>query len=152
MTSTNNLIELELHGLSNSRYVNLFTKLFSKSVTKLYDIILVDKNDRNVAMPVTIGQAESQALGSIMVETTLPLPSTHELFKIVNEKFDCKLDYVVIDKIDTEGVFHSKLVFSKTGEIIEIASRTIDAISLAILHKKSIFVDKTVFEKSCEKY
>ncbi|MBP8033682.1 MAG: bifunctional nuclease family protein [Bacteroidia bacterium] len=146
MVSKNDLIELELKGLSNSRHQNFYTKLFSKLFTKLYDIILVEKNNSDIGIFITITQSEASALASIMENMDKTLPATHELFKMTNADFDNELKYIVIEKIDNDRIFHCKLIISKSDEISEITSRAIDAISFAVLYKKSIFIDKAVFE------
>lgn len=150
MTTNEKLIELVLLGLSNSRHKTLFSKFFSKSFTKNYDIVLADKNNRDIVMPVTIGHEEAAQLALILENNETSLPTSNQLFKNFSDITNQNLEYIVIYRVEENGVLHSKLVFSNEQKMSELESRVVDSISIATLNKKQIFVDRTVFEKCSE--
>jgi bifunctional DNase/RNase len=58
-------------------------------------------------------------------------PLTHDLFKNTLDVFNIDLKEVIINNL-LEGIFYARLICLKDGEIIEIDSRTSDALALAV--------------------
>ncbi|MCL4118690.1 UNVERIFIED_CONTAM: hypothetical protein GTU68_027634 [Idotea baltica] len=58
-------------------------------------------------------------------------PLTHDLFKNTLDTFEVDLKEVVINDL-LDGIFYAKLVCLRKGEIIEIDSRTSDALAMAV--------------------
>ena len=114
------LVELKIQGIS-----------YSDNTSGAFALIL-DEINGNKKLPIVIGGFEAQAIAIALekkIKTSRPL--THELFKGFADKFDIKLNHVLIHKL-IDGVFFSNIVCEKDNEIIKIDSRTSDAIALLI--------------------
>ncbi len=82
-------------------------------------------------MPIVIGGFEAQAI-AVALEGMLPnRPLTHDLFKSTLDTFHIQVKEVIINNL-LEGIFYARLVCLHNGEIIEIDSRTSDALAIAV--------------------
>jgi bifunctional DNase/RNase len=81
-------------------------------------------------LPVIIGSAEAQAIAIAIEGMNGPRPMTHDLFKNTLLTLRTELREIIISDIK-EGIFYARLVLDRDGEIIEVDSRTSDALALA---------------------
>ena len=128
------LIELKIYGIS-----------YSDNTSGAFALILAEMNGSK-KLPIVIGGFEAQAIAVALekkIKTSRPL--THELFKGFADKFDIKINHVIIHKL-IEGVFFSNLVCEKDDKIIKIDSRTSDAIALSIRFNAPIFIEKGILD------
>lgn len=124
-------IELKIVGLS-----------YSHSQSSAYALILGEVNG-NRRLPIIVGGLEAQAI-AIEVEKLKPArPLTHDLFKTFAETFDIEIREVIINKFQ-EGIFFSILVCEKEGEIIELDSRTSDAVAIALRFNSPIYTYESI--------
>lgn len=124
-------IELKIVGLS-----------YSHSQSSAYALILGEVNG-NRRLPIIVGGLEAQAI-AIEVEKLKPArPLTHDLFKTFAETFDIEIREVIISKFQ-EGIFYSILVCEKDGEIIELDSRTSDAVAIALRFNSPIYTYESI--------
>lgn len=124
-------IELKIVGLS-----------YSHSQSSAYALILGEVNG-NRRLPIIVGGLEAQAI-AIEVEKLKPArPLTHDLFKTFAETFDIEIREVIINKFN-EGIFYSILVCEKNGNVIEIDSRTSDAVAIALRFDSPIFTYESI--------
>ena len=130
------LVELKIQGIS-----------YSDNTSGAFALIL-DELNGNRKLPIVIGGFEAQAIAIALekkIKTTRPL--THELFKSFADKFNIKLNHVIIHKL-IDGVFFSNIVCEKKNKIIKIDSRTSDAIALSLRFSTPIFVNKKVLDEA----
>ena len=128
------LIELKIYGIS-----------YSDNTSGAFALILTEINGSK-KLPIVIGGFEAQAIAVALekkIKTSRPL--THELFKSFADKFDIKINHVIIHKL-IEGIFFSNLVCEKDDKIIKIDSRTSDAIALSIRFNAPIFIEKGILD------
>ena len=128
------LIELKIHGIS-----------YSDNTSGAFALILTEINGSK-KLPIVIGGFEAQAIAVALekkIKTSRPL--THELFKGFADKFNIKINHVIIHKL-IEGIFFSNLVCEKDDKIIKIDSRTSDAIALSIRFNAPIFIEKGILD------
>ena len=128
------LIELKIYGIS-----------YSDNTSGAFALILTEINGSK-KLPIVIGGFEAQAIAVALekkIKTSRPL--THELFKGFADKFDIKINHVIIHKL-IEGIFFSNLVCEKDDKIIKIDSRTSDAIALSIRFNAPIFIEKGILD------
>ncbi len=114
-----NKIELEIVALSHS-----------VTQSHNYAVVLGEKAG-NRRLPIVIGSFEAQAIAVAMERMSPNRPLTHDLFKNTLETFHIELLEVVINNL-LDGIFHARLICQKDGEIIEIDSRTSDALAMAV--------------------
>src|SRR5699024_2302647 len=77
----------------------------------------------------------------------LSRPLTHDMMKNFMETFHIKLEEVVINKLN-EGIFYAKLICSNEEGILEIDSRTSDALALAVRFSCPIFTYESILEQA----
>ncbi len=96
-------------------------------------------------LPVVIGAFEAQAI-AVAIEGMVPnRPLTHDLFKNTLDTFDIGLQEIVINNL-VEGIFYARLNCLRNGELIEIDSRTSDAIALAVRFKCPIYTYEFILD------
>ena len=130
------LIELKIQGIS-----------YNDNTSGAFALIL-DELNGNRKLPIVIGGFEAQAIAIAIekkIKTSRPL--THELFKSFADKFNIKLNHIIIYKL-VDGVFFSNIVCEKKNKIIKIDSRTSDAIALSLRFSTPIFVNKKVLDEA----
>jgi len=130
------LVELKIQGIS-----------YSDNTSGAFALILDELNGSR-KLPIVIGGFEAQAIAIALekkIKTSRPL--THELFKSFADKFNIKLNHVIIHKL-IDGVFFSNIVCEKKNKIIKIDSRTSDAIALSLRFSTPIFVNKKVLDEA----
>lgn len=109
----------------------------SVSQTQNYAIVLGEKGGKR-KLPIVIGGSEAQAV-AVAMEGIIPnRPLTHDLLKNVLEILDVELKSVLINNL-LDGIFHARLICERAGEIIEIDSRTSDALALAVRFECPIY-------------
>lgn len=112
-------IELEIVALSHS-----------VTQSHNYAVVLGEKEGSR-RLPIVIGSFEAQAIAVAMERMTPNRPLTHDLFKNTLETFHIELKEVVINNL-LDGIFYARLVCLKDGEMIEVDSRTSDALAMAV--------------------
>ncbi|MGV6862351.1 MAG: bifunctional nuclease domain-containing protein [Putridiphycobacter sp.] len=119
-------IEIKIVGLS-----------YSQTQSGAYALVLAEK-DGSRRLPIIIGGFEAQSI-AIELENMKPSrPLTHDLFTAFTDSFNVKIKEIVIYNL-VEGVFYSKIVCDREGEIVEIDARTSDAIAIGIRAKCPVF-------------
>ncbi|MEZ4988359.1 MAG: DUF151 domain-containing protein [Saprospiraceae bacterium] len=114
------------------RKIALDIVALSHSVTQSnnYAVVLGER-DGSRRLPIVIGGFEAQAI-AVAVEGMLPnRPLTHDLFKNTLDTFNISVKEVIINNL-LEGIFYARLVCLRDGELIEIDSRTSDALAIAV--------------------
>ncbi len=119
---------------------------YSQSQSGAYALILgvVGMEKR---LPIIIGGFEAQAIAIELEKMKPTRPLTHDLFKNFSQHFGVNIVEVVINKFE-EGIFFSKLVCEKDGEVTEIDSRTSDAIALALRFGCPIYAFESIIEEA----
>ncbi len=119
-------IELKIIGLS-----------YSQTQSGAYALVLAEKTGSR-RLPIIIGGFEAQSIAIELEKMKPSRPLTHDLFKTFVESFNVQIKEVVIYNL-VEGVFYAKIVCDKQGEIIEIDSRTSDAIAIGIRASSPVY-------------
>lgn len=126
-------IQLEILALTNSvSHNNSFT------------VLLGEVNGAR-RVPVIIGQAEAQAIAVSMDNIKPTRPLTHDLMKNIMKTYNVEVVEVVINNL-IDGVYYALVVCKKGNAIVEIDSRTSDAIALAIRFNAPIYIAKTIID------
>ncbi len=111
----------------------------SHSVTQSHNYAVVlgeEEGDRQ--LPIVIGGFEAQAIAVAMESMVPNRPLTHDLCKNTLKTFNVQLKEVIINNL-LDGIFYARLVCLRNGEIIEIDSRTSDALAMAVRFECPIF-------------
>jgi len=118
----------------------------SHSVTQShnYAVVLGERSGAR-RLPIVIGSFEAQAIAVAMERMTPNRPLTHDLFKSTLETFNIELKEVVINNL-LDGIFYARLICIKDGDIIEIDSRTSDALAMAVRFDCSIYTYEFILD------
>ena len=120
----------------------------SESSQGNYALILEDTETRK-RMPIIVGQFEAQAIAVTMERMQPTRPMTHDLLKNVLAALGARLKEVTIHSL-IDGVFYSALSLEKEDKsIIEMDSRTSDAITLAVRFEVPIYTFENIIEEAC---
>jgi uncharacterized protein len=128
-------IELEIVALTHS--VNQ---------THSYAVVLGEVNGLR-RIPIIIGGYEAQAIAVALERMKPNRPLTHDLMKNFMMAFQVELTEVVINHL-SEGIFYSQLVCIGNNEVVEIDSRTSDAIAMAVRFGCPIFTYDTILDQA----
>lgn len=130
-------VKLNIRGIS-----------YSQTQVGAYALILEEEFGGR-KLPIIIGNFEAQAI-AIALEKDLmpPRPLTHDLFVNFAKKLNVNMRSVTIYKLE-DGIFYSNIVCEDSdGEVMELDSRTSDAIALAVRFNASIYVLKSVMDRA----
>ncbi len=118
----------------------------SHSVTQShnYAVVLGERSGAR-RLPIVIGSFEAQAIAVAMERMTPNRPLTHDLFRNTLETFNIELREVVINNL-LDGIFYARLICIKDGEIIEIDSRTSDALAMAVRFNCPIYTYEFILD------
>jgi bifunctional DNase/RNase len=126
-------IELEIVALSHSI-----------TQTHSYAVVLGEVNGLR-RLPIVIGGFEAQAIAVALERMQPSRPLTHDLFANFMVTFSIDLNEVVIYKLE-EGIFFARLLCQNGDEVIEIDSRTSDALALAVRANCRIYTYENILE------
>jgi len=128
-------IELEIIALSHSI-----------TQSQSYAVVLGEKPG-NRRLPIVIGGFEAQAIAVAIENMSISRPLTHDLIKNICGEFDVSLKEVLINNLK-DGIFFSKLICESNGKVIEIDSRTSDALALAVRFGCPVYTYEFIMEQA----
>ena len=118
----------------------------SHSVTQSHNYaVVLGEQDGTRRLPIVIGGFEAQAIAVAMERMTPNRPLTHDLFKNAMEVFNVELKEVVINNL-LDGIFYARLICLKDGEMVEIDSRTSDALAMAVRFECPIYTYEFILD------
>jgi len=98
-------------------------------------------------LPIVIGGFEAQAIAVVLERMNPNRPLTHDLFRNTMNAFQIEIQEIIINDL-VEGIFFSKLICEKDGEVIEIDSRTSDALAMAVRFSCPIYTYESILEEA----
>ncbi|MFT5667527.1 MAG: bifunctional DNase/RNase [Vicingaceae bacterium] len=126
-------IALDIVGLS-----------YSQTQSGAYALVLGEQ-EGNRRLPIIIGGFEAQAIAIEMEDMTPSRPLTHDLFKSFADSFTITIEEVLIYNL-IEGIFHAKLMCRQGENVVEIDTRTSDAVALAVRFKCPIYTHEFILK------
>jgi bifunctional DNase/RNase len=109
-------------------------------------ILILQTQDNQISLPIIIADIEVIGLLKELEKIEVKRPQTHDLFFSMMQVFDIHLEEAYIHELK-EGIFHTKLICSTQGKVIELEARPSDAIILSIKAKAPIYVRDVILEK-----
>ena len=95
---------------------------------------------------IVIGTPEAQSIAFKLQGSIPPRPLTHDLFQTLLAQLGILMLEVNIYKYE-DGVFFSKMILRQGTEIIEIESRTSDAIAIALRTKSPVYTSEIIMQE-----
>ncbi len=129
----NKIVELEIIALSHS-----------VTQSQNYAVVLGEL-EGNRRLPIVIGGYEAQAIAVVLERMTPNRPLTHDLFKNTLSSFGIEIKEIIVNNL-LDGIFYSQLICEKEGEVIQIDSRTSDALALAVRFNCPIYTYEFIME------
>lgn len=126
-------IELEIIALSHS-----ITQSHS------YAVVLGEVEGLR-RLPIVIGGFEAQSIAVALERMAPTRPLTHDMTKSICTSFGIDLQEVIINNLD-DGIFFAQLICKRGDEVVEIDSRTSDAIALAIRFDAPIYTYEFILD------
>ena len=116
------------------------------SQSNSYTVLLQEKHGSR-RFVIVIGYTEAQAIAISLDGNVKPnRPLTHDLFHQVCQSYNIELLEVAITDLK-EGVYFANLVCKKGDLIIDMDSRSSDALALALRFNCPIFINKDLLDK-----
>ncbi|WP_308600920.1 bifunctional nuclease family protein [uncultured Dysgonomonas sp.] len=118
---------------------------FNQSQSGTYGLVLAEEDGLRRLM-IVIGTPEAQSIAFKLQGSIPPRPLTHDLFQTLLAQLAILLLEVNIYKYE-DGVFFSKMILRQGTEIIEIESRTSDAIAIALRTKSPVYTSEIIMQE-----
>ena len=125
--------------------IELNISALNASTTSAGNFVMVLQEINSIRrLPIIIGLQEAQSIAVALEQMQPVRPLTHDLFLTTIQLLKANLEYVKICSIK-DSTFISVIVIKDSNQkIIEIDSRTSDAIALAIRQKCPIFISENL--------
>ena len=129
----------------------LQVEIWTVAQTTEGNVILLRPQDKNIVIPVFVGQLEIQSILIGMEDIKLPRPLTHDLFLSLLDTLGLALDRVEVRELNG-NTFHANLVISggkyTADKPLILDSRPSDALSLATRRKCPIMVSPDIVKQT----
>lgn len=110
--------------------------------------LILREIDGSRKLPIVIGSFEAQSIAiALDSEMMTPRPLTHDLLNNILIGFDIEVLEVVIHAYQ-DNIFYSKLILQKENEVIEMDSRTSDAVAVAIRANVPIYTYSSILDQT----
>lgn len=111
-------------------------------------IVLLKEEEGARRLPIVIGGFEAQAI-ALAVEGIQPnRPLTHDLFRNTLQQVGVNLKEIIISDLK-QGIFFATLICEMAdGSIVELDSRTSDALALAVRFNCPIYTYPSIMDKA----
>jgi len=111
------------------------------------NVVLVRPKGSDLAVPIFIGQLETQAILIGLGGVEVPRPLTHDLLLSVVESLGAVLDRIEINGLK-EGTFFARLVIVRDGVSMLVDARPSDAIGIAVRRRCPVFIAESVVDEA----
>jgi bifunctional DNase/RNase len=129
----------------------LQVEIWTVAQTSEGNVVLLRPLDRNIVIPVFVGQLEIQSILIGMENIILPRPLTHDLFLSLLDSLGLALARVEVREL-RGNTFHAGLVISggiySVDKPLIIDSRPSDALGLAIRRKCPIMISAEIIKQT----
>ncbi len=110
--------------------------------------LILREIDGSRKLPIVIGSFEAQSIAiALDSEMMTPRPLTHDLLNNILIGFDIEVVEVIIHAYQ-DNIFYSKLILQKENEVIEMDSRTSDAVAVAIRANVPIYTYSKILDQT----
>lgn len=111
------------------------------------NVVLVRPKGSDLAVPIFIGQLETQSILIGMGGVEVPRPLTHDLMLKVISELHAELFRVEIHDL-REGTFYARLILRTEGGDVVVDARPSDAIGIAVRAACPVFIAESVVEEA----
>jgi hypothetical protein len=115
--------------------------------TEQGNVVLVRPRESDLAVPIFIGQLETQAILIGLGKVSMPRPLTHDLLLSLSGRLGAQLVRVEICDL-REKTFFARLILLREGQELELDARPSDAIALAVRCDAEVFIAENIVEEA----
>ena len=126
--------------------LNILGLSYSQTQSGAYALVLSEEEGER-RIPIIIGGVEAQSIAIKLEGLEPPRPLTHDLFLNFSKTFGIEVTEVIIYKLE-EGIFYSELICKKGEDMLNIDSRTSDAVALALRFSCPIYTYEEIIDKA----
>lgn len=117
---------------------------FNQNKTGSYGLVLAEENGVRRLM-IIVGTPEAQSIAFQLQKTPPPRPLTHDLMCTIFKQFGIEVVEVDIYKYD-EGIFYSRILLRQGEGLVDIESRTSDAVGIALRTNSPIYTTEDIMQ------
>lgn len=110
-------------------------------------IIILKDDEEKYTLPIWIGLIEASSIATELEKVELSRPMTHDLLKNILNNIGVDVEKITVHDL-ADNTFYSKIFLKRGKDSWVIDSRPSDAIALALRCNTSIYVSKSVIDKS----
>lgn len=115
--------------------------------TEQGNVVLIRPRGSDLAVPIIIGQLETQSILIGMGGVEVPRPLTHDLAVSILKALKASLLRIEINDLQ-EGTFYARLVLRQGADEILVDARPSDAIGMAVRTGCPVFIAETVVDEA----
>ncbi|NDV68665.1 bifunctional nuclease family protein [Dysgonomonas sp. 25] len=117
---------------------------FNQNKTGSYGLVLAEENGLRRLM-VVVGTPEAQSIAFQLQKTPPPRPLTHDLMHNIFRQFNIEVVEIDIYRYD-DGIFYSRILLRQGEALVDIESRTSDAVSIALRANAPIYTTESIMQ------
>ena len=122
-------------------------EIWTVARTEQGNAVLVRPIGSDLAVPIFIGQLETQSILIGFGGVPMPRPLTHDLILSILKSFGAELLRIEINELK-DGTFYSRLILGRGEEEMVIDSRPSDAIAIAVRKKCPVYIAESVVDSA----
>jgi bifunctional DNase/RNase len=122
-------------------------EIWTVAQTDQGNVVLVRPKGSDLAVPIFIGQLETQAILIGMGEVEVPRPLTHDLLLSLLATLRAELLRIEIHDL-RDGTFYARMILRAEGRELVVDSRPSDAIGVAVRARCPVFIAESVIEEA----
>jgi len=111
------------------------------------NVVLVRPKGSDLAVPIFIGQLETQSILIGLGRVEVPRPLSHDLMLSLMHTLDAELSRIEICDL-RDGTFFARIILLAQGREIAVDSRPSDAIGIAVRALCPVFIAESVVEEA----
>ena len=120
-------------------------EIWTVARTEQGNAVLIRPLGADIAVPIFVGQLETQSILIGFGDVTMPRPLTHDLMLSLIKRLDADLLRVEINDL-RDGTFFARLVIEWNGSEFVVDSRPSDALALAVRRKCPVYIAESVVD------
>ena len=110
-------------------------------------VVILREKDGDRYLPIYIGPAEADAIAVRLQGVSVARPLTHDLLRNMIETLGGRVTHVLVNDLSND-TFYSRIFLEANGQVIEVDSRTSDAIALAVRVDVPIYAEESVLDRA----
>lgn len=115
---------------------------FNQTQSGAYGLVLSEEGGVRRLM-VIVGTPEAQSIAFKLQDSAPPRPLTHDLIKTILSQLNVTLREVEIYKYE-DGIFFSRIILEQEDKVIQLESRTSDAVAIALRTQSPIYTTEQI--------